>query len=76
MRIHYDERVDAMYIRFSESKYHVSEEVREGVVLDFDRHGHIVGVEILGVSETLPSGALDSLNFEIAHPEKVAHRAA
>ena len=76
MRIHYDEKVDAMYIRFSDSKYHESEEVREGIVLDFDRKGHIVGVEILGVSEALPSGSLDSLNFEIAHPEKVSRKVA
>ena len=76
MRIHYDEQVDAMYIRFSESKYHVSEEVREGIVLDFDRKGRIVGVEILDVSRALPSGSLDSLNFEIAHPEKVSSKAA
>ena len=76
MRIHYDERVDAMYIRFSESKYHVSEEVREGVVLDFDRKGHILGVEILDVSHTLPSGSLNQFNFKIAHPEKTSHKAA
>ena len=76
MRIHYDEKVDAMYIRFSESKYHVSEEVREGVVLDFDRKGRVVGVEILGVSRTLPSDSLNQINFEIAHPEKVSRRAA
>ena len=76
MRIHYDERVDAMYIRFSESKYHASEEVREGVVLDFDRKGHIIGVEILDVSKILPSGSLDSLDFQIAHPEKVSRKVA
>ena len=76
MRIHYDEKVDAMNIRFSESKYHVSEEVRESVVLDFDRKGHIVGVEILDVSRTLPSGSLNQINFKIAHPERVSRKAA
>ncbi len=76
MKIHYDERVDAMYIRFSNSKYHASEEVREGVVLDFDRRGHIIGVEILDVSKVLPSGSLDSLDFQIAHPEKVSRKVA
>ncbi len=76
MRIRYDEKIDAMYIRFSESKYHATEEVREGILLDFDKKGRIVGVEILDVSRTLPSGSLNQLNFEIAHPEKTAHKAA
>lgn len=76
MRIHYDERVDAMYIRFSGSKYHASEEIREGFLLDLDRRGRVIGVEILDVSKVLPAGSLDNLNFEIAHPERASRKVA
>lgn len=76
MRIHYDERADAMYIRFSESKYHVSEEVREDLILDLDRKGRIIGMEILHISHTLPLSSLDHFNFQIAHPERAVHKVA
>lgn len=72
MRISYDELDDAMYIRFSESKYYQSDEVREGVILDFDKEGKIIALEILDVSCKLPQMSMDNINFEIKHPERSA----
>jgi len=54
MRIGYDERADALYIRLKETPYYESDEVREGVLLDFDDKGNVIGLEILGASEYLP----------------------
>lgn len=71
MRINYDESDDAMYIRFSEAKYYQSDEVREGVILDFDKSGRIIALEVLDVSKRLPKASLDSINFEVAHPERI-----
>jgi len=34
MRISYDEKADALYIRLKETPYYESDEVREGVLLD------------------------------------------
>ena len=70
MRISYDEVDDAMYIRFSEVAYYQSDEVRDGVILDFDREGKIIAIEMLDVSKRLPDMSMDSVNFEVTHPER------
>ncbi len=51
--IHYDEPSNAAYIRFSPEKVVESEEVSEGVVLDFDAEGRIVGMEVLDAARRL-----------------------
>jgi uncharacterized protein YuzE len=57
MKTRYDPEVDALYVRFADAKIVESEELRPGVVLDFDVEGRIVGVEILDASEHLAKGA-------------------
>jgi len=49
MRVHFDEKADAIYLRLDESRIVESEEVHPGIVLDFDEHDEVVGVEILRV---------------------------
>ena len=50
MKLHLDEKADALYLRFNEDAIVESEEVRPGIVLDYDKDGQVVGVEVLGVS--------------------------
>lgn len=45
------------YRRFAETPVSNSEEIRPGIVFDFDSEGRIVAVEILDASEQLASGA-------------------
>lgn len=54
MRLHYDKKQDALYIRFHESPYHESDEVQEGIIFDYDARGKIVGIELLDASHKLP----------------------
>jgi uncharacterized protein YuzE len=61
MRVHYDRDADALHVRFATTKVAGSEEVRPGVVFDFDETGKVVGFEITDASEHLPEGALDNL---------------
>lgn len=63
MKLHYDKKADALYIRFSDEKYFESEELKECVILDLDSKGKIIGVEILDVSENLPKKALSKTSF-------------
>ncbi len=65
MRIRYDEKVDALYIRLRESKYFESDEIKEGFILDYDKEGNIVGIEILDASSYLLPSELSSVSFEI-----------
>ena len=46
MRVEYDPQADAMYIRLREGEVADSDEIRDGVVLDFDAAGQILGIEI------------------------------
>lgn len=57
MKTHYDAEADALYVRFADAPVIESEEVRPGVVFDFDATGRIVAVEILDASEHLARGA-------------------
>jgi uncharacterized protein YuzE len=53
VRVEYDKRADAMYIWLRKAKYDVSEELAENVVLDLDKNGRIIGIEVLDASKNL-----------------------
>ena len=57
MKTHYDADADALYVRFSDASVVESEEVSDGVVLDFDGDGRIVAIEVLDASKHLAAGA-------------------
>ena len=51
--IHYDPKADAVYIELSKGKYEVSREISSSVIVDEDKNGKILGVEVLDVSKVL-----------------------
>lgn len=53
MKITYDAGVDVLRILFSNSAIEESDEERPGVILDFDKAGNIVGMEILDASRRM-----------------------
>ena len=53
----YDPEADAAYIYLADAVVAESEEVAEGVVLDFDDGGRVIGIEVLKASRTLRDGA-------------------
>lgn len=46
MKITYDKESDALAIDFRDAEYHESEEIYEGFVIDFDKSGRPMGIEI------------------------------
>ncbi len=64
MRLKVDKESDTLYLRLDESKVVESEEVRPGVILDFDSEGRVVGVEFLGISSRASWEELSSLQFQ------------
>ena len=54
MKIKYDKKADAVYIRFNDQKYFESDEVKEGVIFDYDKKGRIIGIEVLDASQRFP----------------------
>lgn len=71
MRASYDEDADALYIKLKEGEYLESEEAKEGVVLDYDSEGDLLGIEILNASSKLTRDELTSVGLEINRRETV-----
>jgi uncharacterized protein YuzE len=64
MKIKIDKAGDALYFRLDESKIVESEEVRPGIILDFDKHDNVVDVEFLNISTRATQEELASLQFQ------------
>lgn len=57
--VKYDRDSDAAYIRFSPERVAESEEVADGIVLDYDRDGRLVGLEVMEARRHLSPELLD-----------------
>lgn len=63
MKFHYYSDTDSLYIDLSENASVDSEEIRPGIVLDFDERGNLVGIDIdrASASVSLTSLTVESL---------------
>jgi uncharacterized protein YuzE len=66
MKLRVDKEADALYLRLDDSEIIESEEVKPGVILDYDSEDNVVGIEILDLSKRIKSHTLPQLNFETA----------
>ena len=66
MRVKVDTKSDALYFRLDESRIEESEEVRPGVILDYDEQDRVVGVEFLNISSRAKAEELTSIQFQSA----------
>ena len=64
MKLKIDQEADALYLRLDESAIVESEEVRPGVVLDFDEQDRVIGIEILNLSKRVGKDKLRTFQFE------------
>lgn len=60
MRLRVDQQSDAVYLDLTGQEIDSSEEVSDGIILDYDRDGHLVGIEILDASKQ--AGDLETLH--------------
>jgi len=51
MKIEYDKEVDALYIRIQEKHVARTRDIEEGVNIDIDDEGKVIGLEIIGATE-------------------------
>jgi uncharacterized protein YuzE len=54
MKLHFDKKADALYLRLDDSKIIESEEISPGIVFDFNEHHQVVAIEILNVKNRVP----------------------
>ena len=66
MKMHYDQKSDALYLRLDDSQIIESAQVQPGFILDYDANNQVIGVEILRVKERVPSADLKHIDFKIA----------
>jgi uncharacterized protein YuzE len=66
MRVRVDDGADAVYVNLTDRPLEESEEIAEGIIIDYDAQGRIVGIEILDASKrTDDPTALTQFSFEI-----------
>ncbi len=53
MNIKFDKEVDVIYLRFSDADIAESDEEKPGIILDYDKNGNIVGIELLDASSKM-----------------------
>ena len=53
MKVTYDPDVDVLRIRFSAVPIEESDEEKPGLILDYDKDGNIVGIEVLSASKRI-----------------------
>ena len=64
MKIEYDNEVDALQIWFANAKPVDSRDVAEGVTIDLDEQGNLVGLEVLDAAEKLGLESILTVTFD------------
>jgi len=64
MKVSYDPEVDVLRILFSNSPVEESDEDKPGVIIDYDKNGNIVGLEVLQASTRMDNPR--SLEYAVA----------
>ncbi len=64
MKIEYDPEADALYIQIREAHPNDNIDIEEGVTVDVDENGHIVGLEILDASKRLSPSDLTNITIQ------------
>jgi uncharacterized protein YuzE len=76
MKIEYDPEVDALYVRLQEKFVAKTVEVEEGVNIDFDDQGKLIGLEILDATERYTLSDIFNISTENLFQENVRNRQA
>ncbi len=65
MKFHYYKDTDALYINLSSKSSVDSEEIVLGIVLDFDKHHRLVGIDIQHASKNVDFSSLEAEEIPI-----------
>lgn len=66
MKLQIDKAADALYLRLDDSRIVESAEVSPGIVLDYNEHNEVVGIEMLNLSRRSTALDLQELQFKAA----------
>lgn len=66
MKIQYDKKEDAIYLELAKGKYSRTRKVSDTVLVDEDKEGKILGIEILDAKKNIKAFDPKKTRFEIA----------
>ncbi len=72
MKLNYYPDTDSLYIDLSELKSTESREISEGVVLDYDENGNLVGIDIDNASRRMKLDELEINRMPLVSQKVVA----
>ena len=64
MEFRYDKEADAMYIKFKEVSFSKNKKIDDSTVIDMDKDGKLLGIELLEVSKRIPKESLSQVNVK------------
>jgi len=64
MEISYDKQADAMYIEFRKGEFAKNKKIDDFTVIDLDKDGNILGIELLEVSKRIPAESLSEVHVK------------
>ena len=64
MKITFDKEADAVYIEFRNGEFASNKKIDDNTIVDLDKEGNILGIEILSVSETMPNDFLSNVTIQ------------
>lgn len=67
MKVIYDEEAKALYVRFSDKEIVESEEIKPGIILDYDEDDNVIAIELLGINREF----LDTEKFSVEYKRPV-----
>ncbi len=67
MKILYDRETDTLTIIFRQTHISESDEIKEGIIIDYDNEGKAVSIELLDASKNIsePTGILYEIKEEV-----------
>ena len=64
MEIIYDKEADAMYIEFRKGEFAKNRKIDDFTIIDLDKDGKILGIELLDVSTRIPLDSLSEIHVK------------
>lgn len=69
MKITYDKKVDAMYIKLRKGSYDHTKKVTDDILVDVTKKGEVLGLEILDASKNIGQVKPQKIAIEFAVPQ-------
>jgi len=65
VKISYDPKADALYIKFQDGSAARTRKVEDGMLVDVDGSGRLVGIEIIGMKGRIPIPELGRIILDL-----------